>query len=264
MEKMRCAAQFAMHLLAFACVGMFSTGFTFVANPPAKLPATPENPTVTFIWDGRVPPLDEKDSFRAGVFADQSDEQVMEALITEAMATWSNVRGSYLRLNLSTDTETPEPSKEDHNNFIVVAATQNLNSAAFATPSIERPDERHSEIADCDITVGTKKVTIEFLLYALTHELGHCIGLGHAHDNYKSLMGYSRTPGSAKLSADDKAGITYLYGDPAYGDQRVRRIIGKQCGTLGALSGDLPDRKVAWLVLASPLLLLAYRYRLQS
>lgn len=248
-----------IHLPALVALAMFTTGFTFISNPPAKLPATIENPDVSFLWDGKAPALDEKDSFRDGVFADQSDEQVMEALIAEAMDSWNNVQGSYLRLSATTATEAREPNPDDQINVIVISETHNLNSAAFAAHTIERSHERHAEIVDCDITVGTKKVSVEFMLYALTHELGHCLGLGHAHDKYQSLMGYSRTPGSAKLSPDDKAGIIYLYGDPAYGDQQVKELIGRQCGIIGAKGGES-----AAIVLALPLLFFAYRRRSQD
>ncbi len=228
--------------------------FTFLANPPAKLTATKESPDINFTWDGNSPVLSEKDSYKGGIYSGMTDQEVMRTLITEAMASWNNVRGSYLHLTMTETTDELISDGEDLTNVIVISETSNLNSAAYASPSFSNKTDRSQDIIDCDITVDTAKVSVEFMLYALTHELGHCIGLGHAHDNYSSIMGYSRTPGNASLSPDDKAGAIYLYGDPAYGDQKVKEVIRQNCGVLGGKSQS-SNGMLSLMLLALPLLM---------
>lgn len=242
-------------LLGF--VEFFTSGFVLLFQPEAGLPATLEAPNVSFIWDGKAPPFSDKESFRSGSFADLSDHDVMLKLLNEAMATWSTVPGSFIKVNVTEDAGIATANRKDHINSIVLAPTHSASSAAYANPVAETLTPGHRVISDCDITVDTAKVTLGFIVYALTHEIGHCLGFGHAHDNYRSIMGYSRTPGDAKLGADDKAGLIYLYDDPAYGDGKVREAVAAKCGVVG--EGDAVSNAWVLLVLGLPLLVISRR-----
>lgn len=244
-----------IYIAALAFVHVFASGFTFLFSPPARLPASLAYPEIAFTWSGKAPPFEDKDTFRSGAFAGMTDEAVMNAAISEAMASWNEVRGSYLKLTLTEGTEDLALDQSDRLNVIVVSKTNNLNSAASASPVIDEEVEGGEHIIDCDIIVDTAKVTVAFMIYAMTHELGHCLGLGHAHDNYQALMGYSRTPGSTALGDDDKAGAIYLYGDPAYGDPKVHELISAKCGAIpGGAARDSSGRSLAVLLLL-PLLI---------
>lgn len=220
------------HIAALAFVEVFASGFTLLFSPPARLPASLAYPEVAFTWSGKAPPFEDKDTFRSGAFAGMTDEAVMNAAISEAMTSWNEVRGSYLKLTLTAGPEDLALDQADRVNAIVVSATNNLNSAASASPVIDKDVEGGEQIIDCDIIVDTAKVKVGFMIYAMTHEIGHCLGLGHAHDNYHALMGYSRTPGSTALGDDDKSGVIYLYGDPDYGDPKVHELISAKCGAV--------------------------------
>lgn len=207
-----------------------NTGFVHINPNGAHLPSTLDAPEVTFFWDGTTPNLKGKDSFRDGIYNNLSDKEVMFEILKEAADTWNSVQGSYLKLRIEeAGADSVKIDNSDKMNVITAAKTGSYSSAAFAQPVFS---DDNNIIVDCDITVDPNSGELKFLLYALVHEMGHCIGLGHAHDNYKSIMGYSRTPNDAKLSADDKAGIISLYPDPSYGDPKVVEAVNLQCGVV--------------------------------
>lgn len=247
-----------MRLVLTAVLAITATpasAFTFLFNPPAHFPGSTTDPEVSFVWDGVAPPLKEKDTFRDGVFRDHSDEEAMAAMIGEAMATWSNVAGSYVKLTLVDATTDVTVDRADRINAIHISPTNNLNAAAFANPVLA---DDAMTIVDCDVTIAPKAVSVEFMLYAITHELGHCLGLGHAHDNYHSIMGYSRTPGNATLGADDKAALIYLYGDDTYGDPKVREAIAAECGAVSDRASPGSGKSLLLALLMLPCLLAVF------
>lgn len=205
------------------------TSFVLLGKAAAKLPATVDSPNVVFHWsaDGKAPELSDKDEFKDGIYAGYTDAQLTPILIQEAMDQWNSVRGSYLRFQMETANGELSIDKTDKVNNIVVKDAGNASMAAYAAPNV---DDETSEIIDCDIVINDNKVTVLNFMETMTHELGHCVGLGHPHTHYGAIMSYSRAGKSYRLSADDKAGAIYLYPDPAYGSGEEENLVA--CGSI--------------------------------
>ena len=77
------------------CSGIYSSNiFAFVLISPEKpiLPVSPEQPEITFNWDGRSPTLKNKGNYRGGIYQDLSDTELFEPV-------------SYTHLTLPTNRE---------------------------------------------------------------------------------------------------------------------------------------------------------------
>jgi hypothetical protein len=231
-------------------------GFVLLSAEKATLPVTPDSPILNFIWDGKAPTIKEKDKFAGGQFKDLDDKAFMQHLLTDALGIWNDVPGAFVTLQV-TEEETPGDAKLDDSDkkfSIVVQKSSNLSTAAFAKPKIE--DSNRALIADCDVSITDTSSPARDLAFTIAHELGHCLGLGHAHTNYDAIMGYSRTARTLTLGADDMAGLIYLYPDPAYVGSKPKELI---CGVVGAKpAGDGGVRALAMLtLLAAPLAMAA-------
>lgn len=235
-------------------------GFVLLGNHKSKLPVSVDNPTAQFQYysGDDVPALSKKEEIADGIYATATDQELMPILLQMAMDQWNNVRGSYLRMELVPSNVKLERTKDDHMNVIVVEKNSNASTAAYATP-VTNPDDA-LEIDDCDISVSTTPVSALSMLITLTHELGHCVGLGHPHNNYGAIMSYSRTDRSFRLGADDKAGAIFLYPDPEYGADKQKELIG--CGNIGASRANAPAGVL--VLLGLPLLSTFNRRRLKQ
>ena len=121
----------------------------------------------------------------------------------------------------------------------------------------DRPTPENGIIKDCDITIGDQEQSLGSLALTITHELGHCLGLGHPHTSYKSIMSYSNPERTLELSADDMAGIIYLYPDTAFEADDVEPLA---CGTTGIKF----DETVATYLGLFFLLMIPFIFRLSS
>ena len=231
---------------ALAATAPFLSGFVLLSSHEAKLPVSVDSPTLTFNWDGNSPSITGKDEFLGGRYQDLGDDAFMEAVINEAMALWNAVPGSYVKLAVAAGPATMDPTDKVFS--IVTKANANHSSAAFAVPEMAEGDL--STIDDCDVTISDRSTAAKDLAFTLTHELGHCLGLGHAHSNYDAIMGYSRSARDLRLGADDMAGLVYLYPDPTVVANKPKEII---CGTTGGTDRDRRSNAMV-LVLTLPLL----------
>ncbi len=234
--------------LATAILSSQASAFVLLSSSKAKMPVDPANPSVNFIWDGSFPTIDEKNKYSAGQYEALDDKAFMQQLLQDALNVWNTVPGSYLRMTIQEGAT--QMSDDDKVFSLVVEKSDNLSSAAFAKPTIDEEDS--ALIADCDINISDTKTTAKDLAYTITHELGHCVGLGHPHTNYGAMMGYSRGSRLLKLGADDIAGVVYLYPDPTYVSGEPKEIV---CSTVsGAQSTNLSFGML--LMLLAPLLAL--------
>jgi hypothetical protein len=209
--------------------------FVHISGAKPHLPVSPEQPNITFQWNGDAPSLSHKDEVFEGIYANASDSELMEALLQEAANTWNRVESAYLNFEIVANPGVVK-DEEDEIYAIVVESQDSISVAAAALPVFAARGESPSGykksgriIYDCDISVSSSGVDAKELLRTLVHEMGHCVGLGHPHSNYLSIMSYSNMSDSAELGLDDKAGISFLYPEPGQ-SQKVKYLT--SCGTV--------------------------------
>lgn len=225
-------------------------GFVLLSSEKARLPVSAVAPEIQFLWDGSAPNINKKEDFAGGAYANYSDTALMQVLLEFSMDVWNQVYGSYIVLSLISNSLEADVNMDDRLNSIVTQSNSNISTAAFAKPFIE-----DKIIVDCDISIGDSKIEARTLAYAIIHELGHCLGLGHAHSNYNAIMGYSRSKSNLSLGNDDKAGIIYLYPDPDYISGKPAELVA--CGTMSSANTRLAPNFL-W-IFTIPLLTLVYK-----
>lgn len=228
-------------LLPFALFSESLFAFVHISAVKPHLPVSPEHPNIIFQWNGDAPSLSKKAEVFDGIYADASDDELMEALLQEAVAKWNNVESAYLNFEVVVN---PGVVKDDEDEIyaIVVESQDSISVAAAALPVFAAKGDSPSGnkksgriIYDCDISVSSSGVDAQELLRTLVHELGHCVGLGHPHSNYHSIMSYSNMSSSAELGLDDKAGISFLYPEPGV-SQDVKYLT--SCGSIAGVSSQ--------------------------
>ena len=245
-----------------AWVVVWGCSFVLLGSKKSRLEVSPEDPVVKFYWTD-VPLITALEHYRGGIYLpDDVDLDELTAkptetkppyiyddleyrkdiwlkIINHAMDHWNNVEGSYLVFELEEREFKGDISRQDRSHVISIASA-NLGYAGFAAVTLDRHPNggglrRLDIIMDCDITLGNGEYGTPAgqLEMALTHELGHCLGLGHPHSSSHAVMSYhrktSRPPSlylsDWTLSVSDRAGLIYLY-------PRDERML-STCGSLG-------------------------------
>ncbi len=56
-----------------------AVAFTFFSGPlESKLPVNVDEPEVEFLWNGTAPGIKDREDYKDGLYAELSDEQIME------------------------------------------------------------------------------------------------------------------------------------------------------------------------------------------
>ncbi len=210
-------------------------GFVHIHQLKPHLDVSPAQPLISFFWNGAAPKLDAKDGVFDGAFSEASDRDLMELLLKEAVRIWTDVPTAYIEMEIVEKADV-ELDPDDETFSIVVEKQKSVAVAAASLPSFLSQDPDPSDVEknphlihDCDISVSDSTVEAKSLLHTLVHELGHCLGLGHPHSTYQSIMSYATFDQSAHLYLDDEAGVTFLYPEPSE-SQEVKSIT---CGRVG-------------------------------
>jgi hypothetical protein len=128
--------------------------------------------------------------------------------MTSILNDYNNVGASFLILTDQNDSDFAARS-EGRTITIVEANTDNPVSGADASPAKNPSTGR---IVSCRVRVSPKLFEkASLFVWATAHEMGHCLGLDHPQDITRSIMSYFQPERYARLQADDKMGITYLY-----------------------------------------------------
>lgn len=233
-------------------------GFVLLSKNGATLDTS--KGSVVFYWSGKGPEdVTDVEKYEDGKYDGLEGEELYQELMKDAFSKWNAVEGSSLRLEFVVDEAKAKKNGYDKVNSITVASLSSASAGASALP-LDYPDEETGiyRIEDCDITLGSGSMTAQYFVEAMTHELGHCLGLGHAHTNYKSIMGYSRSKNN-ELGADDIAGLLYLYPDGSVtmdenGKPEVKELISPaSCGVVGGGNGGPGSGAGTAILIIAPL-----------
>lgn len=256
-KKRRARAFRPSHALAalLVCASPLLCGFNLIGNGKHVLEQAADG-TVTFALGPDAPRISEKEAFEDGKYKDVPDETLWPQVVGIALAKWNAVPGVSVRLVAKPDSAAAV-DQTDKTHAILLSSELPFSVAASALPT---KDADKGFITDCDIQVGAGPTPLEDLVVTVAHELGHCLGLGHNHVDYGSLMGYSALDRSLELGTDDRAGLIFLY--PASGSDTSSDSAFAPCGAIAvSLTPATPVSHAAWMLALPPFAAFCYSWR---
>lgn len=159
---------------------------------------------------------------------------VMQSIIDD----YNNIQSSYLRFAFyPDDPDSPPDTVSGDSDFTIDRASKRTidicmkgtdSLAGIGTAGHASPKLNGRTVTACEIRAlpQYKEDAGEFVALA-THEIGHCVGLGHPQETTHAVMSYfsdwARSPiqpwvTDVRLQNDDRAGITHQYPtDPGMG-----------------------------------------------
>lgn len=177
-------------------------------------------------WSGQDAPVDEQFELNAASFAPIASATDIEAVYQRAIAIWNAESGADLYVEYGGTTTTTAIGGGDDGHNVDVFGGSTI-SATLARSTWGYVDD---DLTDCDtefytangygpiewyVGTGSAGVGAYDLQQTMTHELGHCLGLGHSTVD-GAIMGPYNTDGTGEelrhLTADDRAGIQSIYG----------------------------------------------------
>ena len=177
---------------------------------------------------------------------DSEDFNRFYGYVLMAADLWSDVSGSFLRLEPVPDGQTAQISVKLTRDF-----SGSEQSSGFAT--FDEYDESGPKHCRIEISIHDNLSTYSFAKTAL-HEFGHCVGLGHTLMP-KSIMSYYLGENEFRLDTDDAAAVSRLY--PISGSSPR---LPPGC-TIGAAKGE-NSLVVLLLVGLGPLVVIAMRRKI--
>ena len=146
-----------------------------------------------------------------------SFQQVVQSVIDDI----NNVPTSYIRLApYPADPNNPGTALPGDSTFTLNRASERTidicfdgtSSTAGLSAGHATPKEKGGRYVGCEIKGKPESAKSgKFLVSLITHELGHCLGLGHNFESTKSVMSYFSSEDIIRLQNDDRAGLTYHY-----------------------------------------------------
>lgn len=177
-------------------------------------------------WSGQDAPVDELFELNTASFAPIASPSEIEAVHQRAIDIWNAESGADLYVEYGGPTTTTQIGGGDDGHNVGVYGT----STGGASLAVSTWGYIDSDTTDCDtqfyksngygsivwyVGTGTAGAGSYDLQQTMTHELGHCLGLGHSTVE-GAIMGAYNTDGTGEearhLTADDRAGIQAIYG----------------------------------------------------
>ncbi len=127
------------------------------------------------------------------------------AVMNSIFNDFNSIGASYVQLVDTTDTDYAAESK---NRIILIrpAATQGLSGGEAQL------EFDGTTVTGCRIDIKPEIYEkAKYFTMAVTHEIGHCLGLDHPQETTNAIMSYFHSDELVRLQIDDKMGIVYLY-----------------------------------------------------